>query len=105
MDERAWLPADRTAAGQDVLFLASLEVRKGIHVLLDAFAQLVAQLPDARLLVAGLGAELDEVRRRIRGSSGLDRVELLGHVERDRVMAIMQNCDVYCLPSYGDPFR
>jgi glycosyltransferase involved in cell wall biosynthesis len=103
VDDRAWLPADRSAAGQDVLFLAGLEVRKGIHVLLDAFAQLVTHLPDARLLVAGLGAELDQVRRRVRGSSSLDRVELLGHVERDRAMATMQNCDVYCLPSYGDP--
>lgn len=103
VDERSWLPADRTVPGQDVLFLANLEVRKGIHVLLDAFAQLVTQLPDARLLIAGLGAELDEVRRRIRGSSDLDRVELLGRVERERVMAIMHDCDVYCLPSYGDP--
>jgi glycosyltransferase involved in cell wall biosynthesis len=36
-------------------------------------------------------------------SPNLARVELLGHVERDRVRAEMQACDVYCLPSYGDP--
>ena len=103
VDDRSWVPADRGGAGQDVLFLANLEVRKGIHVLLDAFTQLVTQLPDARLLIGGVGKELDSVRRRIRSSSSLARVELLGYVERERVRAALQACDVYCLPSYGDP--
>jgi glycosyltransferase involved in cell wall biosynthesis len=29
---------------------------------------------------------------------------LLGQVERERVRAAMQACDVYCLPSYDEPF-
>ncbi|MEA2331499.1 MAG: L-malate glycosyltransferase [Thermoleophilaceae bacterium] len=103
IDDRAWCPAER-AAGQDVLFLANLEVRKGIHVLLDAFARLSGELPAARLLVAGLGPEEERVRRRVRESPELRRVELLGRVERDSVMAAMQACDVYCLPSYGEPY-
>ena len=92
------------AAAQDVLFLANLEVRKGIHVLLDAFEALAPRLPDARLLMAGDGPESDAVRRRIRESPALARVELLGHVDREHVLALMQSCDVYCLPSYGEPF-
>jgi glycosyltransferase involved in cell wall biosynthesis len=103
IDERAWLPPPGRAPGQDVLFLANLEVRKGIHVLLDAFERLAPRLPRARLLVAGTGPELDRVRRRVAGL-GPGRAELLGHVERDRVPALMQSCDVYCLPSYGEPF-
>jgi L-malate glycosyltransferase len=103
VDERTWLPAKGDRVGQDVLFLANLEVRKGIHVALDAFARLAPDLPDARLVVAGAGAEIEEVRRRTRSSPALARVKLLGHVERDRVMATMQACDVFCLPSYGDP--
>ena len=46
-------PARHRAAGQDVLFLANLEVRKGIHVLLDAFARIAPDLPEARLLHGG----------------------------------------------------
>ena len=103
IDDRTWLPADEDGASQDVLFLANLEIRKGIHVALDAFARLAPDLPDARLIVAGAGSEMVNVHRRIRTSPALARVELLGHVERDRVMATMQACDVYCLPSYGDP--
>jgi glycosyltransferase involved in cell wall biosynthesis len=104
LDDRAWHPASEAPAGQTVLFLANLEVRKGIHVLLDAFEAVAAQLPDARLQVAGYGPEGEAVRRRIADSPGLGRVELLGRVDRESVLALMQACDVYCLPSYGEPF-
>jgi glycosyltransferase involved in cell wall biosynthesis len=104
IDDHAWRPAPEAPAGQTVLFLANLEVRKGIHVLLDAFEALAARLPDARLQVAGDGPEGEAVKRRIRDSPALGRVELLGRVDRERVLALMQACDVYCLPSYGEPF-
>lgn len=104
IDDQVWQPPSEAPAGQMVLFLANLEVRKGIHVLLDAFEALAARLPDARLQIAGVGPERHAVERRIRESSTLSRVELLGRVDRDGVPAIMQSCDVYCLPSYGEPF-
>jgi glycosyltransferase involved in cell wall biosynthesis len=103
IDDRAWVPGGETA-GQDVLFLANLEVRKGIHLALDAFERLVPRLPGARLIVAGRGPELEAVQRRIRSTPALERVELLGHLPREQVMARMQNSDVYCLPSYDEPF-
>jgi glycosyltransferase involved in cell wall biosynthesis len=103
IDERAWLPQPDRIPAQDVLFLANLEVRKGVHVLLDAFERVAPRLARARLLVAGTGPELDSVRRRVAGL-GPGRVELLGQVERERVPALMRECDVYCLPSYGEPF-
>jgi glycosyltransferase involved in cell wall biosynthesis len=104
IDDGVWRPSSPPPAAQTVLFLANLEVRKGIHVLLDAFEALAARLPDARLRVAGDGPESDAVRCRIRESPALARVELLGRVDRERVLALMQSCDVYCLPSYGEPF-
>jgi L-malate glycosyltransferase len=103
IDDRAWVPGADTT-GQDVLFLANLEVRKGIHLALDAFERLVPRLPAARLIVAGRGPELEAVQRRISSTPALARVELLGHLPRDQVMATMQNSDVYCLPSYDEPF-
>jgi glycosyltransferase involved in cell wall biosynthesis len=104
IDAGAWGPGVDRRPGQDVLFLANLEVRKGIHVLLDAFAALAPQRPGARLLVAGEGPEGDAVRRRVRETPELSRVELLGRVERSAVVSAMQACDVYCLPSYGEPY-
>jgi L-malate glycosyltransferase len=104
IDDHAWHATPPGGSGQDVLFLANLEVRKGIHVLLDAFAELSPELPGTRLVVAGEGPESQAVRRRLRETPALARVELLGRVDRSRVMATMQACDVYCLPSYGEPY-
>ena len=104
IDANARRPPAAEPGGQTVLFLANLEVRKGIHVLLDAFAQLAGDHPDARLAVAGIGPEDDAVRRRVAASPQLARVDLLGPVERERAPAAMQSCAVYCLPSYGEPF-
>jgi L-malate glycosyltransferase len=104
IDEQVWRPPLPRPAGQTVLFLANLDVRKGIHVLLDAFEALAPALPEARLTVAGDGPEGEVVRRRVRESPGLARVELLGRADRGAVLALMQACDVYCLPSYGEPF-
>ena len=103
VDERGWVPADGLEPGEVVLFLANLEVRKGIHVLLDAFARVAPARPRARLVVAGGGPESESVRRRVEGSAELAQVELRGPVDRAGALEAMQGCDLYCLPSYGDP--
>jgi glycosyltransferase involved in cell wall biosynthesis len=106
IDDRKWMPpADAISDGdQDVLFLGNLHLRKGILVLIDAFAEVARTLPRARLLVAGDGPLRAELSRRIAASPGLNRVELLGAVERERAVAVMQRCSVYCSPSLGEPF-
>jgi glycosyltransferase involved in cell wall biosynthesis len=103
VDERFWRPSGSPPRDGEVLYLASLEVRKGMHVMLDAFEQLAPRMPSARLLVGGGGAELERVRARIAASPALAGVELLGPVDRERARELMQGCAVYCLPSYGDP--
>jgi L-malate glycosyltransferase len=104
IDERTWSPANDGLHRQDILFLASLERRKGILVLLDAFERLALDLPEARLLVAGAGALAPEVGAIVAGSAGLERVELLGPVERALAPELMRACTVHCLPSLGEPF-
>jgi glycosyltransferase involved in cell wall biosynthesis len=102
IDPARWTPGDDAGNSQDVLFLSNLEVRKGVFVLLDAFERL-ADLPGARLIVAGAGAEEDELRRRV-AASPAGRIELLGGLGREHVLAAMRSCGVYCLPSYAEPF-
>ena len=105
IDPHTWRPSGGgPTTGQDVLFLANLNARKGIHVLLDAWRSLAPELPEARLLVGGTGTESEAVRRRVAADPALARVELLGQVDRERVLETLQACDVYCLPSDGEPF-
>jgi glycosyltransferase involved in cell wall biosynthesis len=95
------------SAGPDnptVLFLANLETRKGIFVLLSAFEQVLRTLPTAQLIIAGDGEQLNEVRRRIENSSHKENIHLVGRVARADVARTMRACSVYCLPSFREPY-
>lgn len=77
-----------------VLFLGRHEPRKGLSVLLDAFARIDG---DLRLWVAGDGPETPVLRR----NHPDGRIEWLGRIgdsERERRMAA---ADVFCAPSLG----
>jgi glycosyltransferase involved in cell wall biosynthesis len=102
VDAQTWRPAEHSRPNQDLLFLANLDSRKGVHVALDAFVRLSPELPGARLLIAGGGPERDLVERRMSSTPSLERVELLGQLDRTAAVAAMQGCALYCLPAYGD---
>ncbi len=93
-------PALRDDEGRPaVLFLGRHEQRKGLNVLLDAFAQL--ERP-AVLWVAGDGPETEVQRRRYPES---DRVRWLGLLSDEEVAARLARADVLCAPSLqGESF-
>jgi|SRR5215207_2242405 len=103
IDEQRWTPG-RGGRGQDVLVLANLEARKGVSVAVEAFARMGADLPQARLIVAGAGSEASSISRLAEKVVPDERVRFVGAVARERVKEVMQACDVFCLPSFGEPF-
>jgi len=87
-----------------VLFLANLQRRKGIFVLLEAFERVATAVPGSRLLVAGDSDDEEEVRSAVEASPSRDRIELLGRLDRAAAADAMRAADVYCLPSFSEPF-
>jgi len=87
-----------------ILFLANLNVRKGILTLLDAFDAVAERLPTCRLRIGGEGQATEQVRQAVQDSRHGDRIEVLGRVEPDAVPDLMQVSDVFCLPSFAEPF-
>lgn len=75
------------------------EPRKGLHVLLAAMEQVVAELPDARLLIAGRGNE-QQLRAELPVEL-VDRVEVLGPLSEDDKARFLRTLDVYCAPNTG----
>lgn len=103
IDIENFQPAE-LAAEKTILFLAKVSHHKGIMILLDAFRKVHKELPDAKLLVAGHGPEM-EVAQAVAATIGDGgAVKFLGRVERNDVPATMQNCTVFCLPSFGEAF-
>jgi glycosyltransferase involved in cell wall biosynthesis len=106
IDAQAFAPAAaaRRDARPTILFLANLQKKKGIYVLLDAFAQVFKANPDCRLIVAGAGEEADAIAQKLAAMDCRDNVELVGRVERPNVPALLHRCDIFCLPSFGEPY-
>jgi glycosyltransferase involved in cell wall biosynthesis len=72
--------------------------RKGFDLLIDAFAR--AEIPNARLVIAGDGPELPELRRRAAERGIADRVHWLGH--RDDVPELLAGCGLFVLSSRNE---
>jgi glycosyltransferase involved in cell wall biosynthesis len=103
IDVDRFAPSDRSAhTGFEVLCVAGLSRRKGVDVLLDAFAQVRAEVPDARLTVAGDGAEAEALRAQAERLGIAGAVEFAGAVGHDRVPALYRRADAFCLPSFAE---
>jgi glycosyltransferase involved in cell wall biosynthesis len=86
------------AAVPTIAYVGRIRRYKQIRKLLDAFALVKADIPDARLVIAGTGDDLSsldgEIRRR-----GLCDVELLGRVDDATKVRVMQEAWVFGMPS------
>jgi UDP-glucose:(heptosyl)LPS alpha-1,3-glucosyltransferase len=85
-----------------VLFLGSGYARKGLDLLIEAFREVSAARPGARLVVAGRDSSQDGFRRAA-SDAGLDeRVRFLG--TRSDAEVCYAGADLYVLPTRYDPF-
>lgn len=93
---------DRTGDPPTILFVGRHEERKGLGVLLDAFASLGPSVhgPAPVLWVAGEGPETAGLRER-----GIPDVEWLGPISDDEKARRLRAATVFCAPSlYGESF-
>lgn len=101
-------PEELTAARVDdrpdpvVISLGVVHPRKGHHLALRAFAEVVRTVPEARLLVVGSLADPayhDELVRTVADLGLVDRVEFHIGVSRDEVLAALRRARVFALHS------
>lgn len=90
-----------------VLFLSRIDEKKGLDLLLDAFAQLRARVPEALLVIAGEGSpELVGRLRQQASRLGLGEQDLIwaGFLAGDDKRAALADATVFALPSYSENF-
>ncbi|MGI5819678.1 MAG: glycosyltransferase family 4 protein [Armatimonadota bacterium] len=83
-------------------YVSVITPRKGLHLLVDALANLVEQGRDVRLRVAGQVLDRGywrQLRRAIRRCGLADRVDVLGEVSRDEKVALLHSLSAFCQPS------
>jgi glycosyltransferase involved in cell wall biosynthesis len=105
-----WAPRDVEPDGASLLFFGSIEPRKNVGLLLDAYEQLLAartarQASTPRLRLAGgpgLGAE--PILRRASEPPLAGKVEVLGYVQPESRREIYASAMVCIMPSHTEGF-
>lgn len=78
--------------------------KKGMDILMKAWARVAPKHPQARLAVGGGGKALAKVVEWTKEYQITDSVEFLGPLKRSQVVKQMQMCDCFVLPSRYETF-
>jgi glycosyltransferase involved in cell wall biosynthesis len=98
---------ERMGIGSDqplVLFLGRLNFKKGLDLLIPAFAQVLAMVPDSILAIVGpdnegLGAK---VRRWCMDNAVTEQVRFIDHIPPDETRQAYVDADAFALTSYTE---
>jgi len=80
-------------------YAGRLSREKGVDVLINAFQRVVAQLPDARLLILGDGPERKELEKLAAKLALGSNVQFQGHVSQSEVERQLEHAWVHVVPS------
>lgn len=95
---------DEADHGKRILFVGRLSPVKGVQYLITAMKQVHDTIPDARLNIIGDGRER-EMLEALSVQLGIQEyVEFSGKVPHEKVLSLMQQADVFVLPSLSEGF-
>jgi glycosyltransferase involved in cell wall biosynthesis len=99
VDLSAFAPPDRECDPLTILSVGRLVEKKGMEYLIEAFARIAGEVPEARLQIAGDGPLRQSLERLTseRGLSG--RVTFHGSLSHRAVADLMQKASIVCQPS------
>jgi glycosyltransferase involved in cell wall biosynthesis len=91
--------------GPVVLFLGRLHERKGLQLLIPAFAEAVKAVPDARLVIAGPDEGMLATLKALMNEFNLaGRVTFTGMLTGNEKLAALASADLFTLPAVGEGF-
>jgi|GEM_PF-14619 len=96
------LTAAATAGDRLLIFLGRLVHEKGVHVLLQALRLVLKRHPRARLLIAGTGPALDELRAQAAPLGS--RTAFIGFADEADKRALLAAAELCVFPSLYEPF-
>jgi len=82
-----------------IFFMGAVEAAKGPHILLDAFGIVKQRVPNAKLIYAGRGRMIPELREAAEKMGLSADVELMGFVEHENIKDILRRTHVLAVPS------
>ena len=87
-----------------ILFMGRLVYEKGIQHLIAAMPKILAGYHDAKLVIAGKGGMLDELRAQVNSLGISNKVYFTGYMDSKQVCKMYKCADVSVFPSTYEPF-
>jgi glycosyltransferase involved in cell wall biosynthesis len=89
-----------------IVCLGRINFKKGLDILANAFARIARDRDDLHLVVAGPDSEGygDKVRRLLADGGVLEKATFTGGLQGDERLAVVQQAEVFALPSYTENF-
>lgn len=97
------VPEQPVSQRTDIVYSGVLVPRKGVHILLDAFAQ--AELPQAHLWLIGKAANAEytaSLHAQVERLGLTERVTFVDHLPQDELARYMARGRVFVLPTYSE---
>lgn len=98
VDTEMFVPATSKPNQFTVVSTSRLIPRKGIHLLIDGFAEFNKRYPETKLLIVGDGSQRTNLESQAK-SLGLNSISFLGAQNHKDLPAIYQQADVFALPT------
>ncbi|MEP2533052.1 glycosyltransferase family 4 protein [Shimia sp.] len=107
VDLSLWRKAGLTSQSSDVLkvvYMGRLEQRKGVSVLLDAWAKAHKAIPEAQLIIAGDGSEEGALRDQA-AKSGTGGITFRSSPDNEEARTLVASADLFIAPAlHGESF-
>lgn len=87
-----------------ILFLGTLEPRKNLTGLLDAFARIAPGIPHDLVIAGALGWKTAAMEAKLSDSDLRDRILLTGRIPDEDVPALLSLCELFVYPSLYEGF-
>ena len=87
-----------------ILFMGRLVYEKGVQHLISAMPKIFAGYHDAKLVIAGKGGMLDELRAQVNSLGISNKVYFTGYMDSKQVCKMYKCADVSVFPSTYEPF-
>lgn len=88
----------------ELLFVATLSLRKGISYLIEAISIVKKQVPNVKLKVIGNGDQMNAMKLLTKELDIVDNVEFLGFKSPADLNFYFSSCDLFVLPSLSEGF-
>lgn len=103
VDTNRFCPVPKNLQQRYILCVGRHTPKKGLTTLFKAWARIEGSYPDVKLLQVGAGPQTEELVQLIADLAIGNRIELMGSKPSEEVRSLMQQAEIFALPSQTSP--